>query len=271
MLLFRPRLLAADGRGVYAYDYHDHSLKAFGPDGALRWRFGRQGGGPGEFMMPFDMEVGADATLWILDPAGRRVTLVSTGGTFLRVVPLDAEGVTRLVPRPDGAIVVSTGLNSFWRQVDNRGRITAEGEIPFRGLSEVDPRLRQPLAAGRLGAARWAVTFIYGDRFAAYEGDRLRCRGWLVEGAPFPQRLGGDVPIWAAAIVAGDTTAFVLARGRTKNELRLIDAYSMADCRYRYTYLLPERIHAMAYAAGVFYVEVEDPAPALLGLVPVLN
>jgi hypothetical protein len=53
--LLLPRLIAAGDGSVYVYDVGRHELVAFDVSGAQRWRFGREGAGPGEFRNPIDV------------------------------------------------------------------------------------------------------------------------------------------------------------------------------------------------------------------------
>lgn len=100
--LFSPGLMVARDSTIYVYDYGDQAVKAFALDGTLRWRFGRDGRGPGEFANPLDMQLDREGKLWIADPSTSRVTVVSSAGRLVRtaqtelpierVLPLDPEG-----------------------------------------------------------------------------------------------------------------------------------------------------------------------------------
>ena len=103
-----------------------------------------------------------------------------------------------------------------------------------------------------------------------YEGVRLRCLGNLIEGTPvFPAEYGPGTPVWALDISLSDTSVFVLARGQTPYERRLVDEYSLQDCRYLRTLLLPRLMQSMTYDGDVFYFYYEEPAPTILALRPV--
>lgn len=110
--------------------------------------------------------------------------------------------------------------------------------------------------------------FAFGDQILSYEGRTLRCSGRLVEGGPFPAAPSRENTVWAAAVAVADTTAFVLPRGRTEDDLRILDEYSLADCRYRCSLALPRQLQAMAYQPGIFYFYHGNPAPTLLALRP---
>ncbi|NIR45954.1 MAG: hypothetical protein GWN99_16065 [Gemmatimonadetes bacterium] len=267
--LLLPRLIAAGKGAVYAYDYGDNSVKAFDDGGRLRWRFGRRGEGPGEFMNPFDIDVGPDGTIWVLDVDAGRITHLSSEGSLLGLFRPEVTVFESLVPGNERVTIMSVSLDPFWMTVDLEGKTLAQGSAPIRKLSEIPPHLRQSLASGAASGSVWAIAFVFGDPILVYDGAEVRCRGWLVEGADFPPRQpDGPATVWAAALATTDSSVFVLARGETDKRLQLIDVYSAFDCSYQYTYVLPRRVMAMAFADGVFYFEFEDPMPVIIGLRP---
>jgi hypothetical protein len=267
-ILLRPRLIAAGGGSVYVYDYGDQSVKAFDAGGRWRWQLGRRGEGPGEFLNPFDLDVGPDGVVWVLDVDAGRITRLGPDGSLLGVLRPASQIIVSLVPEEAHATVVSASLDPFWLSIDLEGNSLAEGGAPIERLDEIHPYARQALASGAARSAVWAAVFVRGDPLFVYEGRDLRCRSWLVEGGDFPSEPSREDAIWAVAVAVSDTSVFVLTRGLTEKRLQLIDVYSASECSYQYTHLLPRRMNAMAYADGVFYFEYEDPAPTLVGLRP---
>ncbi|MGH8223172.1 MAG: hypothetical protein ACREQZ_09380 [Woeseiaceae bacterium] len=264
-ILLRPRLIAAHDGWVFAYDYGDQRVKALDPGGRLRWSFGRRGQGPGEFANPFDIEVGADGRLWVLDAGTARITVLTPSGTFAREFRLDRV-IRSLVPRTEDAIVLTSSLDPFWFLIDFDSKILATGDPPVGLLEKAPPFARQALTARSSTGSTWVAAFPYGDLFLVYDDLELRCWGWLVEGRGFPETPGANLPIWAAGIAASDASVFVLARGETPERLGILDVYSTADCSYETTLRLPRRMSAIAHAGGVFYFEYEDPVPSIIGL-----
>jgi|SRR5690554_2290986 hypothetical protein len=136
-----------------------------------------------------------------------------------------------------------------------------------------DARLK---AFDRAGGLRWRFGR-HGEgpgEFANPLDVEVGPEGRLVEAEPFPVGDGRPIPqlpIWAVGIAVGDSSVFVLARGRTADALRLLDEYDARDGRYRRTLLLPRKASALAYADGIFYIEHEDPAPQILALRPVFE
>lgn len=65
-----------DGR-VVVLDGTRLEIRFFGPDGRHHETLGRQGGGPGEFGNFSSQFLGSGDTLWVLDRANRRITVVA--------------------------------------------------------------------------------------------------------------------------------------------------------------------------------------------------
>ena len=75
--LANPYWLAADDSTIYVFDLADATLKAFAYDGRVRWRFGRAGKGPGEFVSATDVQLDTQGHIWIADGGTLRLTRVS--------------------------------------------------------------------------------------------------------------------------------------------------------------------------------------------------
>ncbi|MEX2283189.1 MAG: 6-bladed beta-propeller [Gemmatimonadota bacterium] len=83
----RVGAIAEDRHGsVYVLDAAERQVRVFGADGRMIRRIGRAGAGPGEFDLPVEIDVIGD-TLSVFDMGSRRITLFSTGGDVLGVVP----------------------------------------------------------------------------------------------------------------------------------------------------------------------------------------
>ncbi|HLU24170.1 MAG TPA: 6-bladed beta-propeller, partial [Longimicrobiales bacterium] len=63
----------ADGR-ILVFDDQAHELRTFAPDGSFLSRFGRRGGGPGEFKHVIGLSPAPDGSLWIVDGQNARYT-----------------------------------------------------------------------------------------------------------------------------------------------------------------------------------------------------
>jgi len=69
--------LAVDAGGrIHVFDGQSYELRTFGPDGSFIARFGRRGGGPGEFQHVIGISPAPDGTLWVIDGQNARYTVL---------------------------------------------------------------------------------------------------------------------------------------------------------------------------------------------------
>lgn len=68
----------AAGR-THVFDSHAVELRVFGPDGTFLSRFGRRGGGPGEFQGVLGMSLSPQGALWLVDGPNSRYTVLQDG------------------------------------------------------------------------------------------------------------------------------------------------------------------------------------------------
>lgn len=271
-LLFRPRLLAARGPRLYAYDYSDAQIKAFDSSGALQWRFGREGSGPGEFTNAMDLVVASDGSVWVLDSGTDRLSIISSEGTLLRMVSLGPPRTARLIPEDSGTfLALAFGSSEFWTVRDDSGLVQDRYVFPAPEWAAANPSFRQVITGTSESGDTWAVAFLFGDLFAVYDERQLRCTGRLIEGTPLPapdvpRERGSRPPIWAVAIAVSDSAVYVLANDETRPEGRVLDEYRASDCAYRHSLPLPWRFSTMALGDNVFFFEHEDPAPTIVAL-----
>lgn len=106
-----PQDLAVDARGwVYVADTRPATIKVFDERGRFVRKFGRDGGGPGEFGVAFLAVQGA--RLLVHDPGASRASLFDTSGTYIRsfvgtccywMRPYLDERMRVILPSPDAA------------------------------------------------------------------------------------------------------------------------------------------------------------------------
>jgi len=77
----------ADGN-VYVLDGQASQLVAFDSRGAVRWRAGRKGKGPGELYEPREVAVGPAGTVVVGNNSGRQLSLWDGDGNYLSIVSL---------------------------------------------------------------------------------------------------------------------------------------------------------------------------------------
>jgi hypothetical protein len=78
----------ADG-GLYVAENGSGQVRAFAPDGANLWSFGKKGDGPGEFRFISDLFLQAD-TVVVVDGEAQRVTRLTPEGTLIEAVSFAA-------------------------------------------------------------------------------------------------------------------------------------------------------------------------------------
>jgi hypothetical protein len=94
---------------MYVLDAGHRSVRVFDPRGRVLRRFGRQGGGPGEFQLP--VAIWVDTVVGVVDLAQQRMSHFTTDGRHLRTEPvptLDEVPVVRLTPLRYGRAVGQT-------------------------------------------------------------------------------------------------------------------------------------------------------------------
>lgn len=267
-LLLIPRLLASRGARLVVYDYGDHRLKVF-DRGRLVWTFGGKGKGPGEFGNALDLEISRDGRIWLVDSGLGRLTAVESSDSS-SVLPLRGIMARDVVPLPSEVLITSVSASpEFLVAFDSAGAVAGRQGFPSSAVAEAQPLVRQTNSALGDDGLSWATIFPFGNDLFVYRGREHRCSGKLVEGQPFPKEgMGPGIPVWGVAVVVTDSTAAVLARGETEHALQVLDHYSLDDCRYVGSELLPRKVYSLAYGRGIYYVGYDDPVPTVAALRP---
>jgi hypothetical protein len=82
-LFQNPRGLAVDSQGrVYIADHGANHIKVFGADGRFMKTIGREGEGPGEFLGPEFVEIGA-GRIYVWESMSRRISVLDAEGKYL--------------------------------------------------------------------------------------------------------------------------------------------------------------------------------------------
>jgi len=94
---------------VYAVDHVNARVMAFSSDGRLLWRAGRKGRGPGEYQIPYRIDVAPNGDLSVFDLGIGEVTTLTAAGQFVRRVrlPFSFRQVDALAHLANGDLVVS--------------------------------------------------------------------------------------------------------------------------------------------------------------------
>ena len=157
--------LSVSPNGLIAVGQRDDaSVRVYDAQGALRYRFGRRGEGPGEFRQLGAWSGWLRDTLWVIDPSLRRLTFVASSSSLARVSPFPASNsASHTSPptpprqgdvyvagvRPDGGLLLAAGiagtpqpdpwrgelegaLYTVWSATDGGRRQAFLGTVPTR-------------------------------------------------------------------------------------------------------------------------------------------
>jgi hypothetical protein len=99
---------------LYLLDADNFRVVKIDPEGKLAAEMGGQGGGPGEFGMPFNLAVSKEGQVAVFDFGHQGFTLFGTDGAFENTVPLGGGGEVsfpgqRLLAHPDGGVITAGG------------------------------------------------------------------------------------------------------------------------------------------------------------------
>lgn len=252
--LLRPGLMVASVDTAYLFDYGDGALKAFDLEtGALLWRFGRHGGGPGEFNNPTDLRMADDGTLWLLDPANLRISFVAPSGESLGSVRVQ-ERLFRLGPITDGRALAirSEPSEGLVVVLDTAGGRVSEIRSP-EWTSDVPSMAAGVWVADDPKDGNVAVVFPYSGRalYGSAQAGRLR-EVEVIQTQPEPEhliyspregmivrRLPPSARMLALSIALIDSEIWILVNGGGEQGNRIVDRYDERTGEYLGSWLLP--------------------------------
>ena len=275
--LLRPALMVARDSTVYLYDYGDRAVKAFGMDGRLRWRFGREGSGPGEFQNPTHLQLDQSGLLWLADPAASRVTVISGTGRLVRTVST-AIMTESVLPLGAGRFVGTAfvGDRPRFERFDSLGR--AQGRIKHPTWMDTVPSLVSELRVTATPDDKRIVfaSFYSGRLMQLAAGDSVIKDIRSIETHSFPKkisysprkgmtvnRISPEARPTIRSITADDEFAYALILGSHEERGRIIDLYRLRDGTYAGSWLLPERVHEISITSRGIAVLVTDELPSL--------
>lgn len=277
--LLNPRSIVADREGgFYLYDAGEHQILAFSRTGSLRWRAGRRGAGPGEYLGVGDLEVGRRGDVHILDGSNARITILSSSGSLKGSVSLPSQMRRLLPPLLDGQQLVVPHGAFVSMTLSLSGVPVREHALPS-GVAFPADITGEPYTAaldsGAVIAYRWSSTLV----LLRPEGSvRLVSPG--VERIPFPSPRTYDVTMGsqkmkvtrvdpnavpAAVSVTGRRNKFcVLFRGATSARGRIVDFYDGMSGQYEGSLTLPHAVAEIAWLSDGRLATLElEPLPVV--------
>jgi DNA-binding beta-propeller fold protein YncE len=106
--LERPAGLALAGEKLFVADAQRHQVVIFDLQGGFISKFGRRGGGPGEFNFPTHIAVDANGRLFVTDSMNCRIQIFDSAGQVQRVIGSAGDG-PGCFSRPKGVAVDKLG------------------------------------------------------------------------------------------------------------------------------------------------------------------
>lgn len=275
-ILSRPELLATSDSSIYVFDFGDSRLKAFDFSGRKLWEYGNASKGEHPFANPVDLRTDRAGNLVVYDSQARTLVAISGSGKLVRTVRIKTNAY-QVIPRSDGSYLVLGGNNKLFGQMLTAAGDTV-GDIPLpQRLSGVHAIARPPVVGTLTPSDSLIIGFQHSDElmFLTPRGEPgVSVRGiepiptpgslaWSVRSGVTYERLSPTATPGTSSISISQDRIFVLFGGRTAAAGHLIDTYERATGRYLETYVLPDRVDALAIAHGKLILLRARPGPEL--------
>jgi hypothetical protein len=275
--LLDPYIIAASGDRVYVVE-GDQLVQAYDTLARRLWSTGRVGSGPGEFRNIRDVKVAGDGQIWVHDPANGRITRLDSNGAVAGFISVQAVGHSEnMIPGPDRTtILLPPYADADILTIDSTGTVIDRDTVPWEGFHQLEHLSRQFETASDPATGRWAMGFIFGNGWLAFEGQRGSARRYYVEPTSFPavvkevsnggatvssRLMRGDVS--GAGIALQADTVFILFGGKELFRQK-IDMYSWTSGNYLGTIALPEPVDNIAVSGPYLYTLASVPIPKLV-------
>ena len=277
--LLDPQPFAVGKEIVAVFDYGDMAVKAFDIEsGALMWTVGREGRGPSEFQNPTDIAISSGDTVWVLDPANMRVSVIGAGGAPSHLLRIE-ERIRRFVVWEGHLIGArSNPAEGPFVVLDREGVYEARVEVPT-WISEMpslafELRMAVDRSTGDVAAALWYTGHILIGQ-AVNDGTLREIRG-IASGevpkpmvlTPAPNITASRLPPSTRAVVRDiaveGTLVYVLASDELDDArtVNIIDVYDKSE-GYRYSLRLPRAASRLEIADGRLFVLERGMLPTI--------
>ena len=211
----RPTGLGCDPQGnVYAADTHYSRVLVFNPQGDLLREIGERGTEPGRFMLPTDVAITNDGTMFVSEYGGNdRISRFDPQGNFELAFDGTENGGPRLSrPQsicldPDGSLWVTDACNHRIVHFDPDGNILGT----FGSLGDEPGQLRYPYGIDQLSDGSLIICEYGNSRVQRFSPD-----GQSIERWGKPGRAPGQLAYpWALAVDPDDRT-YVIDSGNNR-------------------------------------------------------
>ena len=280
--LFTPTMLTFLDDRLVIWDRDQSQVVALSPDGAVVWRYGGRGNGPGEFAGVTQFATDDQRRLWVLDADNVRISILGYDGRLIRTFRAPDVGfVDRVVPLGDGQALLM-GLDPMLHLINDRGSLVSSKPHPYTSYASLHPISAYNRAVHDHESDSTAFVFYYGGGFARTDRQLtpVPILRTYVESIPFPEvtiersegadgsvRTSSSVNatrLAAKAGVADGGLLHVLFQGDTEYANRLVDQYAIGSGEYVGSLLLPDSARAIAVNGDLIAAIVENPFPALV-------
>jgi len=82
-LFYKPRRIRIVDNKVYVLDFGNNRIIALNKAGEVEKEIGKEGQGPGEFLMPYDFTINSNNEIIVLDEGNSRIQILDMNGNYL--------------------------------------------------------------------------------------------------------------------------------------------------------------------------------------------
>ena len=278
-----PREMIASSDGVYVADGGGLEVFAFDTIGKLRWKHGRKGAGPGEYLELTDLTLDNGGNVALLDARNGRLTFLERDGKLKRTMSTGSVGWPSSVCMfANGNLLFTVASpEHFFMIADSSGKVQREQEFPWPTRADAPRFLKSGyLARGHAANNCWFTT-VFGFGTARILSDGSAVTSPFIESIAPPvirivpttaktrggQFLDSGDNAALASFTSGDTL-FVFFMGKPTAEKPILDLYD-AKGRYMESWNLPDG-ERVTYSNGRLYTLVsamENPTLEAWGMV----
>lgn len=276
--LLNPIYLAAVDSLLVVYDLGDYSVKAFRANGALKWHFGRQGEGPGEFQSVADLQIDDSGRIWLADGSNLRLTILGQDGKLIRMMRFQNPVWSVIPTRSDSFLAKMPLRTQFFDLYSPKGSLAVHLPIP-KSLLKLDyNQAVQNAAANRSGivvsALRWGSGFFVIDTrtraVREYQGvdstgpaKAVTQRIMVDNQVAWGHRIDPQADAVTESVAIDQEYLYLLIHGSSQLTRRTLDQHRLSGGGYVGSYVLPSKAAQAVRTQRGFALLITDPTPRI--------
>ncbi len=255
-------LLSSSGDRLFIPDPGGDRVEAFSTaDGSLEWTLGRKGHGPGEFTDMSGASLSGGDTLAVLDPAARRLSLISADGSFLGGQPLPAELYGYSACSLSGGRMLIAALETMENSVYliDHSSVREKFQLPWPAIAKL-PGIVTEVYLQRLNDSTCVGALMRAHGFALLGAHGFGATGKYIEEVDFPEVIteGRRMTISSTTVATRDVSVFedtiqVLFGGNSPDRGALLDLYDAGSLQYSGSYRLPFKALFVRRSRNTFF------------------